>query len=219
MKKGTLKGFLAGMAIMAILVSVVGSAMATFGKQPLEVDYCNIQILVDGTKLNPTDVNGTAVEPFAYNGTTYLPVRAVANACGFNVEWDQDNYTVKLTKRDMTDYVNEYKEIGVPAMENAFPDVQYENTQYLDGEVVYTYDRSSLPEEKTLMNEYESWLEENGYKLASSVTDENNNAVYTYENISTGMTVTVSSSADDTKLFVTVHYGDSDTDLNTSEPR
>ncbi|SMC91506.1 stalk domain-containing protein [Papillibacter cinnamivorans] len=218
MKKGTLKGFLAGMAVMAILVSVVGSAVATFGAKSLTVDYCNIQILVDGSKLNPTDVNGTPVEPFAYKGTTYLPARAVADACGFNVEWDQDNYTVKLTKRDASTYANEYKEIGVPAMENVFPDAVYENTQYLDGEVIYTYDRSSLPKDILLIDGYEGWLEDNGYKLTSSETDENGNTVYTFENKSNGMTVTVSSSADDTKLFVTVYYGDSSTDLNTSEP-
>ncbi len=39
-----------------------------------------ISIVVDGQKINPTDVNGNTVEPMIYNGTAYLPVRAVANS-------------------------------------------------------------------------------------------------------------------------------------------
>lgn len=43
------------------------------------------------------DANGMAVEPFAIDGTTYLPVRAVSDAVGLDVEWDQKNQQVKLS--------------------------------------------------------------------------------------------------------------------------
>ncbi len=55
-----------------------------------------IKIVIDGQKINPTDANGNVVEPIIYNGTTYLPVRAVANAIGKAVYWDGPNYTVYL---------------------------------------------------------------------------------------------------------------------------
>lgn len=55
-----------------------------------------VRIVVDGRRINPTDANGNTVEPIIYNGTTYLPVRAVANAFGKAVSWDGRNYTVYL---------------------------------------------------------------------------------------------------------------------------
>ncbi len=39
----------------------------------------------------------TPAEPFIYNGTTYLPVRAVGEAVGKEVAWDNDTKTVTLT--------------------------------------------------------------------------------------------------------------------------
>ncbi len=53
-----------------------------------------ISVIVDGTKIQPTNVNGEAVKPFAIDGTTYLPVRAIANAFNFDVEWDGNTRTV-----------------------------------------------------------------------------------------------------------------------------
>lgn len=55
-----------------------------------------VRIVVDGRRINPTDANGNTVEPIIYNGTTYLPVRAVANTFGEAVSWDGRNYTVYL---------------------------------------------------------------------------------------------------------------------------
>lgn len=59
------------------------------------VNYCQVKIVVDGAKIVPKDANGKNVEPFIYNGTTYLPVRSVANALGLGVAWE--NGTVLLT--------------------------------------------------------------------------------------------------------------------------
>ena len=47
--------------------------------------YDNIKIFMDGEEVTPKDGNGQSVEPFIYNGTTYLPVRAVSNAIGKEV--------------------------------------------------------------------------------------------------------------------------------------
>ena len=61
-----------------------------------------IKIFVDGQKINPKDAQGNSVQPFIYNGTTYLPVRAVADALGKAVYWDGPNYTVYLGKAPTT---------------------------------------------------------------------------------------------------------------------
>ena len=45
-----------------------------------------------------TDVTGKVVYPLSYNGTTYLPVRAVSNLFGLKIDWDGVNNTVKIQK-------------------------------------------------------------------------------------------------------------------------
>lgn len=92
--KRRLQGLIAGMLIGAMLTG--GIAIAANTTTLYDVIINGVKIVVDGQKLNPTDVNGNRVEPIIYNGTTYLPVRAVANAFGKAVYWDGPNYTVYL---------------------------------------------------------------------------------------------------------------------------
>ena len=72
--KDKTKGLVAGVLIGALGVSgMVGAKSLT---ETIQVTYSNIKIFMDGEQLDPRDANGTQVEPFIYNGTTYLPVRA-----------------------------------------------------------------------------------------------------------------------------------------------
>ena len=191
MKKGTIKGFVAGMAVMALIVSMVGTALATYAKKTIAVDYCDIKIVVDGKQINPVDVNGKTVEPFAYNGSTLLPVRAVASACGYNVEWNQETYTVTLTRVGYKtgDYVTLYQDIAVPSFDNVLNGGKYENVTYAAGSALYTYDESVLPSENILIDEYEKVMTDYGFYLAMSEADENSNMTYTFINTDTGMSV------------------------------
>ena len=47
-----------------------------------------VTVYVDDQKLNPGDANGNPVEPMLYNGTTYLPIRAVSAALNVPIAWD-----------------------------------------------------------------------------------------------------------------------------------
>lgn len=93
--KKTLKGYLLGF-ISATLMVVCVTAFAVNTTTLYDVITNGIKIIIDGQELIPTDVNGNKVEPIIYNGTTYLPVRAVANAFGKPVYWDGPNYIVYL---------------------------------------------------------------------------------------------------------------------------
>lgn len=55
---------------------------------------CNI--IIDGEELTCYDANGNRVEAFVHQGTTYVPVRAIAEAFDTNVSWDQATKTVHL---------------------------------------------------------------------------------------------------------------------------
>lgn len=78
--------FLSGAITTALVASLTFSAIAISGRMTIEVDPINVQ--VNGEVFAPTDVNGTAVPVFAYNGTTYAPLRALAEAYGLEVGYD-----------------------------------------------------------------------------------------------------------------------------------
>lgn len=75
------------------------------GKKTIDVDYLDIKLVVNGKEVIPKDVNGKVVEPFAYNGTTYLPVRAVGEALGKTVRWDGETKTVHLGELPQATYL------------------------------------------------------------------------------------------------------------------
>lgn len=82
-----------GFLIGTMMVTSVFALSETVSKNLL---YKDIKITLDGNELIPLDANGTYVEPFAIDGTTYLPVRAISNALGLTVGWDQKTSTVIL---------------------------------------------------------------------------------------------------------------------------
>ena len=55
-----------------------------------------LTILVDGTERTFYNVNGQEVQPILYGGTTYLPVRAIGELMGKNVDWNESTRTVTL---------------------------------------------------------------------------------------------------------------------------
>lgn len=57
----------------------------------------DITVVVDGVERTFYNVNGEEVHPIAYNGTTYLPIRAIGELMDKNVNWDQANLTVSLS--------------------------------------------------------------------------------------------------------------------------
>lgn len=85
MKEG-IKGMIVGLLVGTTIAG--GTVWAATGMKTIDVIYDNIKIYMDGDLVEPKDANGQTVEPFIYNGTTYLPVRAVGNAIGKEVSWD-----------------------------------------------------------------------------------------------------------------------------------
>jgi len=76
------------LVISIALLSVCSLAYAAGVTKSIEVTYTNPSIFVDGYLIETKDVTGKKVEPFVYEGTTYLPVRAISEALGKTVDWD-----------------------------------------------------------------------------------------------------------------------------------
>ncbi len=133
--KKRLQGLIVGVLIGATITG--GVVFAANTTTLYNVIANGIKIVVDGQKLNPTDVNGNKVEPIIYNGTTYLPVRAVANALGKAVYWDGPEYTVYLGNMDGK---LEYPTIEIEAMVSIGQKV--ESTQKLTDNYGNRYSRA-----------------------------------------------------------------------------
>ncbi len=94
--KGKFVSFLAGMIATLILAALPVTALAATGALTIEVSP--IKVLVDGEVFQPKDVNGNDVMVFTYNGTTYAPLRALAEAYGLVVGYDSENHIATVDK-------------------------------------------------------------------------------------------------------------------------
>ena len=98
-EKGTLKGFAAGTLVTVLTLGTILPSSAATMKE-IKVAMGGIKIYVDGNLKKPTDVNGNVVEPMIYDGTTYLPVRALTGMLtDKEVAWDQESQTVYIGQR------------------------------------------------------------------------------------------------------------------------
>ena len=101
--KGQFKGIIIGLIIgLAIATGIAAVASETVSELATlyNVQTEGVRLVVDGKEFTCMDANGAVVKPFIYNGTTYLPVRAVSTAFGKAVYWDGEETTVYLGKMD-----------------------------------------------------------------------------------------------------------------------
>ena len=82
------------LALTAVLLSV--SVLAATGVVDAKLTYRGIKITLDGKEIETVDARGNSTEAFIMNDSTYLPLRAVAEALGLGVQWDDAASTVTL---------------------------------------------------------------------------------------------------------------------------
>ncbi len=93
------KSFIAGFIIATLLTSTI---FATPIEKTIKVFTNKYKIYVDGSLVNPKDATGNVVEPINYNGTIYLPLRAIGQAIGKSVTWDGKNNSAYIGKYNST---------------------------------------------------------------------------------------------------------------------
>lgn len=74
--------------ITTMLMSTVFGAQV---KKTIDVIYNSVNLTVNGTRINADNI--------LYNGTTYVPLRAVAEALGKDVGWNQDTNTASVNDK------------------------------------------------------------------------------------------------------------------------
>lgn len=103
MKQKT-KGLVIGMLFGTLITS--GLSYAKSIKQNIEVYYDNIKIYKDNVLCELKDANGSTIEPFIYEGTTYLPVRGTASLSDMQVTWDGNTKSVYLWDKILPGEIN-----------------------------------------------------------------------------------------------------------------
>jgi len=88
--KKSIPSFLAGVLITVMVFALSISALAITGV--ITIEGHPIDIIVRGKIFEPKDVNGNDVLVFEYKGTTYAPVRALAEAYGLEVSYNSEKH-------------------------------------------------------------------------------------------------------------------------------
>lgn len=93
-KKFTL--MLAGViALTSFAAGAVGKGLVEKIEAELRGDFT---VVIDGKVQTFRDVNGKKVDPVLYDGTTYLPIRAIGEMMGKTVYWYQDEKKIELVE-------------------------------------------------------------------------------------------------------------------------
>ena len=93
-----LQGVVLGVLLWFLIAC--GISFAASSKKSISVTYRDIKLVIDDKEITPRDAAGNVVEPFIHNGTTYLPVRAVGEALGKDIDWDNDTSTVHINETE-----------------------------------------------------------------------------------------------------------------------
>ena len=99
MEKHSLRNYLCGFFTALLLFVLVVPSFAESASRQITAIYGGIEIYINGAKLVPKDANGNYVQPFVVDGTTYLPIRAVAEAVGYDVNYDDETHTATLAPK------------------------------------------------------------------------------------------------------------------------
>ena len=212
MKKGFLSGFLTAL----VLLGLIGTASATIGRRTVNIDYNNINVTLNGKAVELVDANGNAVEPFAINGTTYLPVRAVSTALGLDVGWDGATSTVILkgseSGANTTSFNLFYPDFSVPALDNIVGSNAFVDLSLLDSgdSIAYYYDPQKISNANYL-SEYCALLEACGF--SREPYDAGGDACYV--NKISGITVVIDTGSADLAFVLVMNLPDGGTTTGT----
>lgn len=80
--------------LMFALFLTTSYAANTYRKTIAVTSGVNVEF--NNEAIDMIDANGKAVEAFIYNGTTYVPIRAVSNAFGADIGYDRNTQTISV---------------------------------------------------------------------------------------------------------------------------
>jgi len=99
MKKRTVSILLSALFLLGLIAGAAASGAIREIKAQLRPDFT---VKVDGKVREFKNVNGEVVEPILYDGTTYLPLRAIGELMGKRVYWYENEKLIELKEEKTT---------------------------------------------------------------------------------------------------------------------
>jgi hypothetical protein len=140
--------------IIMVLIAVVAFGSGAYAEglrtNITVIEAKDVYLNYNGDEFIARDVNDNVVYPLMHNGTTYLPVRAVASIAGLKVDWDGNTRTVLLTSSDYVNvdddgYIEELEINDIKADAHLIPDIANGKFKGRVGETLSTgKDRTDL---------------------------------------------------------------------------
>ncbi|MGN0135509.1 PepSY domain-containing protein [Anaerotignum sp.] len=116
--------------VMVTALAMPAMAASSF-KEEKAVLRPDFTIVIDGEEMNFKRADGSAAYALVYEDSTYLPLRAIGEALGRNVNWDEQTKTITLEgERTTKDSSNKYIE---GETKNVWVQVRNDFTIVIDG--------------------------------------------------------------------------------------
>ncbi len=88
--------------VLTLITTVITSSVGTWATERTIEISDDVTVYMDGEELKLTDEQGKPVNAFIYDGTTYLPARAVTEANGNTISWNGEDDRVDLNITSVT---------------------------------------------------------------------------------------------------------------------
>ena len=86
-----------GLATGLIMITSMGVAFGAGTQVDIKaIMDSGVKIMYKDEAQKLVDVNGVTKDPIMYNGTTYVPIRSIADIFGVSIDWDNENRQVLL---------------------------------------------------------------------------------------------------------------------------
>ncbi len=115
LNKRAFKGLLAALLVSVMIIPVaIADSHTSLVSKSINVDS-GVNLSLDGLPYKPLNTTGQLADLFIYNGTTYLPARALSEALGVDIAWRGDSATVAIGRDEAADaakYLSHYFGLG-----------------------------------------------------------------------------------------------------------
>lgn len=135
----------------------------------------DIKIFFEGEEQTFKDVNDNVVYPISYNGTTYLPVRAVSGLFDLSIQWDGENNAVLISDEPID--LDEEIFSGDEYFDDEEFDDEFSGDEYFDE---LLEDELAAEEEEAIEMD-DSFIDEDGREVFYYFTDDDEVYYYYYD--------------------------------------